>query len=211
MTAPPPPPPPFFMRPPPLSLLRPGLLLTGHQRLPPASGGAEWRVSMVVHSFDEARGTLTGTMAASGLPCGGDVGGILTYLTGEVVDNVNHGLFTDRWGASHAIDFTHWRRLGAPLGGSFAALERSGGRAAGLAACGSVFLRLKEHFFLPPTPPDWALTIGGFYYAALDRASGRLRGLYFERSLDVGPAFQQLELRPLDAPGGRSAPTFEMR
>jgi len=196
-----------FERPPPLALLRPGLLLVGRQRLP--GRGGDWRVALLLHAVDLGAGTFTGEMAASGLPCGGSAT-IRTFLTGEVVDNVSRGFFTERWGASHSIDCVHWRRLDAPIG-SRAALERSGGRAAGLASCGSVFLRLKEHFYLPPTPPDCGLTIGGFYYAALNRATGDVSGFYFERSGGDNPPFQVLTLHPLDAPGGRSTAAFQMR
>jgi hypothetical protein len=52
-------------------------------------------------------------------------------------------------------------------------------------------MRWKEQYFVNPAS-DCGLTIAGFYYVALCRRTGRVRGFYFDPS---SSPFQELELK----------------
>jgi hypothetical protein len=53
-------------------------------------------------------------------------------------------------------------------------------------------MRWKEQFFVHACQQDCGLTIAGFYYVALHRLTGQLRGFYYD---PASSPFQELNLR----------------
>jgi hypothetical protein len=55
-----------------------------------------------------------------------------------------------------------------------------------------IYMRWKEQFFVHSSQQDCGLTIAGFYYVALHRQTGQLRGFYYD---PCSSPFQELNLR----------------
>jgi hypothetical protein len=55
-----------------------------------------------------------------------------------------------------------------------------------------IYMRWKEQFFVHSCQQDCGLTIAGFYYVALHRQTGQLRGFYYD---PASSPFQELNLR----------------
>jgi Vacuolar import and degradation protein len=135
-------------------------------------------------------------------------GPITTLWHGEVIDMRHHSFESAHLGMDLATDFSCWLKLP-----EFAALRCYGPaglrhiRPADLAACGCVFMRLKEREFLSHAPTDAAvrpgiLTIAGFYYTAVDRETGAIAAWYFD------PNSQPLQRLSLAPEGGDGPVSF---
>ena len=81
-------------------------------------------------------------------------------------------------------------------------MVRFGGRAPSLAASDTIFLRWKEQFFV--SGGECRLTIAGFYYVAMNRATGDIQAFYYD---PTSTPDQHLRLR---ACGGGAAAAFEI-
>jgi len=139
--------------------------------------GEQWAVTAAIQTVDFSRNRLSGTMTARNVPEA--AAPVVTYFEGEIIDNVNSSFYTSHtdWSAVADIDLAHWSRFPA-----FRALKddvvKYGGRAPYLFASDSVFMRWKEHFFV--AGGECRLTIAGFYYVALNRASGDIQAFYYD-------------------------------
>ncbi|KAG2425294.1 hypothetical protein HXX76_013875 [Chlamydomonas incerta] len=206
------------------SYLMPGRTFTGHQRL---SGAAhrqqeDWAVTATIYSCDMAAGRVTGSMvaqqstaaadgAAGSSSGGGGAGGgrkaIVTYFEGDIIDNRNHTFYTGaKWGlsggaASRDTDIRHWGRCPGFSRGMLFEARAQEGRSGRLATSGHVFMRWKECFFVD-VPQDCPLTITGFYYLSLCRATGAVTGYYHDsRSTPL----QVLQLQPVETAAAAAA------
>jgi hypothetical protein len=127
---------------------------------------------------------------------------VVTYFEGEIVDNKNHSFYTSHtdWSALSDTDIRHWSKFSA-----FKELKKDvdtwGGRAPELAACSKIFMRWKEHYFV--TGGECRLTIAGFYYCCLDRATGSIEAIYFDPASSPD---QRLQLTA--CPGGECGYAF---
>jgi hypothetical protein len=178
--------------PPRCPFLTPGQAFAGSQRVThwtPGKGEA-WNVRVVIQSYDTAAGKLCGVMTARDVPEA--VAPVVTFFQGEIVDNVNASFYTSHadWAALAETDLRHWSRFPA-FRGLRRDVERYGGRAPGLADCGCVFMRWKEQFFI--AGGECRLTIAGFYYVCIDRATGAVEALYFDPASSPD---QRLQLTP---------------
>jgi hypothetical protein len=191
-------------RPPPCAWLRPGGRFRGWQRvshwLP--GKGEKWEVEVALHACDWKTGTLCGTMCATSVPLAELP--VITFFEGEIVDNANASFFTTDWSAGADVDMRHWARFPA-----FAALRRDvarhSGRAPGLAAAGAVFMRWKEKFFV--SGGECRLTIAGFYYVALDRATGAIEAFYFDPASSPD---QKMALQPCGGAAGHAFASHDL-
>ena len=43
----------------------------------------------------------------------GSLSTVTTFFTGEIIDGINFGLWTDKWKASHETDLEYWRHMPA--------------------------------------------------------------------------------------------------
>jgi hypothetical protein len=148
---------------------------------------------------DWTQGRLSGTMTASGIPH--QAGPITTLWQGEIIDMVHASFESTHFNMSLADDFKCWSKFP-----SFASLRcyyphtmRHIQRAA-IDESGCLFMRWKEQSFLSAMPSDMSngpgtLTIAGFYYVRLERATGSIAAWYFDPSthplqpLSLEPAF----------------------
>ncbi|PNW71052.1 hypothetical protein CHLRE_17g744497v5 [Chlamydomonas reinhardtii] len=214
------------------SYLMPGRTFTGHQRLSGAAHRRQedWAVTATIYSCDLAAGRVTGSMVAQqsgggggaaaaggdGAAAGGSGGGggggggrkaIVTYFEGDIIDNLNHTFFTGaKWGLAGGApgrdsDLHHWGRCPGFSGRMREQARRCEGRSSLLATSGHVFMRWKECFFVD-VPQDCPLTITGFYYLALCRATGAITGFYHDsRSTPL----QVLQLLPVETAAAAAA------
>ena len=197
---------PLLSQPPPCSWLRPGQEFFGMQNVTHWSPGKgeRWKVAVTLHKCDFARGVLCGTMTAKNVPEATTP--VVTFFTGEIVDNMNWSFYTSHtdWAALAETDISHWNRFL-----SFKPMKKDvislGGRAAGLADCGAVFMRWKEQFFL--AGGECRLTIAGFYYVALDRAAGTIEAIYYDPASSPD---QRLCLQPGKCEAGYAFPAHEL-
>lgn len=162
-------------QPPSCAFLRAGQTFRGWQRVSAPGKGEQWSTAVTIQAYDHASGKLSGTMTATSVPLA--VSPVVTFFEGDVIDNVNSSFYTTDWAATAETDLRHWERFRG-----FLSLRRDvlryGGRAPGLAASGKVFMRWKELFFV--SGGECRLTIQGFYYATLDRATGSVEAFYYD-------------------------------
>jgi len=161
-----------------------------------------WDLRITVEEANFARGYVCGTMHANGFNCGApnpnspphyqqmsqqqSSEAVATFWEGEIIDNVNHTFYTQKWGATKAIDRKHWVKL-APFARALSeAKTLSTSKSADLqsepidlTSQPFVYLRLKEKYFLNEEPGG-NLTIAGFYYLCISRATGEITGYYFD-------------------------------
>ena len=189
-------------QPAPCSFLRPGQVFSGSQRVTHWTPGKaeQWQVSVKLHSYSHTTGEICGTMTAQDVPEA--EAPVVTFFQGEIIDNVNNSFYTSHtdWAALAETDIRHWARFPA-YHKIRKDVEKYGGRAPGLSDCGVVFMRWKEEFFV--TGGECRLTIAGFYYCCLDRATGDIQALYFDPASSPD---QRLELQP--CPGGEAGFAF---
>ncbi|EFN56463.1 hypothetical protein CHLNCDRAFT_22436, partial [Chlorella variabilis] len=191
----------------PCAFLRPGQSFEGGQRVAHHHGAIPkqetWEVKAVIQHYDPAKGYVAGTMEGGNVP---DMPApVTTFFEGEVIDNRNFTFFTADWDACADTDFLHWSKFG-PFRQLHAQVVRHGGRCPALAAHPYVYMRWKEQFFVRGS--ECRLTIAGFYYLAINRASGKVTGYYFDPSSSPD---QKLELTPVRAgPAGFAFPHYEL-
>ncbi|KAG2431043.1 hypothetical protein HYH02_013474 [Chlamydomonas schloesseri] len=150
-----------------------------------------------------------------GVGGGGVVGGggsgrkapIVTYFEGDIIDNFNHTFYTGaKWGlpggaAGRDADLRHWGRCPGFSGRMRNEVAAGEGRSGRLTTSGHVFMRWKECFFVD-VPQDCPLTITGFYYLSLCRATGAVTGYYHDsRSTPL----QVVQLMPVEAAAAAAA------
>jgi len=168
-----------LLPPPPCAFLRPGQCFRGWQRVVhwTPGKGEQWAVEVAIQDFDAVRGKLCGTMTACNVPEASAP--VVTFFEGEVIDNRHASFYTPHtdWSAIADTDLAHWGRFPA-----FRDLRNDvvklGGRSPKLADSDTVFMRWKEQYFL--AGGECRLTIAGFYYVALDRATGDINAFYFD-------------------------------
>jgi len=187
----------------PCAFLEPGVTFGGTQDVSPSShcslaatgaGRESWDLKILVEETNFAKGYVCGTMHANGFNCSSSGGSgcedervpVVTFWEGELIDNVNHSFYTQKWGASKAIDRKHWFKL--PFCKHLQALADGGnGKGGGegrqqpidLVNQPFIYMRLKEKYFLNEEPGG-NLTIAGFYYLCISRATGEITGYYFD-------------------------------
>lgn len=163
----------------------------------------EWRVNVTIQGIDVENGHLSGSMEALDVPK--TEAPVITYWTGEIIDNVNNFFRTRRWIAPHKKDMEHWESFIAFTG----LLEHDVGKekdlnALNLAHHRYIFMRWKELFFVSPGE-ECGLTIQGFYYLCMDRYTGAILGFYYDP--ECRP-FQQLQLNAVSTSNGFTHPHY---
>ncbi|CAG8480415.1 927_t:CDS:2 [Diversispora eburnea] len=178
------------------SFLRAGMSFAGTQNLmntQPSQSNEEWEVKVVntVHYVNYKTGTAIGLMEALNVPSSSNT--VVTYWEGEMIDFVNHSLWTDKWNSTPDIDLQHWKKFDA-----FRQMDVRRGtpsREWFQEACQKyIFMRWKEHYFVNVTAQESGLTIAGFYYICIRRSDGAIEGYYFD---PVSTPYQKLTLKPL--------------
>lgn len=200
----------------PSAFLEPGMTFRGTQDVSPSftqmmaedpalaaePSKESWDLRITVEEANFARGYVCGTMHANGFNCGApnpnspphyqqmsqqqSSEAVATFWEGEIIDNVNHTFYTQKWGATKAIDRKHWLKL-APFARALSESKTlSNSKSADLksepidlTSQPFVYLRLKEKYFLNEEPGG-NLTIAGFYYLCISRATGEVSGYYFD-------------------------------
>lgn len=181
-----------FLAPQASSFLQVGQVLGGKQKVTHVvtQKKEHWGVVVRIQGLDLASGYVCGTMEACNVP--DSQSPVITFWEGEIIDNRNHSFMTWKWEATRDVDMLHWSKFEAfkPLR---VQVERSAGRCSKLAEHPYIFMRWKEQFFVN-MPADCRLTIAGFYYICLNRQTGHIEGLYYDRS---SSPYQRLDLRPV--------------
>lgn len=152
-------------------------------------------------------GALSGTITARNIPH--QPGSVVTYFTGEVIDMLHYNFLSPEHDTDECMDWNHWNQFSA-----FCAISR--GRLSALGdlamqdvdSSGFVFMRWKERAFvskLRSRGQYGSLTITGFYYICLERATGKILGSYCDpaKALQVESSHfsQQLRLKPRNQKG----------
>lgn len=147
-------------------------------------------------------GALNGTITARNIPQ--QPGSVVTYFTGEVIDMSHYNFMSPQHDTDECMDWNHWNQFSA-----FCAMGR--GRLSALGdltlqevdSSGFVFMRWKERAFvskLRSRSQHGSLTITGFYYICLERATGKILGSYCDpaKALQGESTHfaQQLRLKP---------------
>ncbi|CAG8714713.1 20746_t:CDS:2, partial [Gigaspora rosea] len=177
------------------SFLRAGMTFSGTQNLmntqQPSQRDEEWEVKVTVHYVNYKTGTAIGLMEALNVPNSSNT--VVTYWEGEMIDFVNHSLWTDKWNSTPDIDLQHWKKFDA-----FRQMDVRRGTPTKewfQEACQKyIFMRWKEHYFVNVTAQESGLTIAGFYYICIRRSDGTIEGYYFD---PVSTPYQKLTLKPL--------------
>ncbi|KAL8283686.1 hypothetical protein RQP46_005481 [Phenoliferia psychrophenolica] len=153
------------------------------------SSDEHWAVRVVIHTYEPSLRSLTGTMAALGVP--DSLTQVTTFFKGEILDPDLDGLFTRKWGARRRDDVDFWSRLGPFKGISRDELKARAGDPVWLRerSEGWVLMRWKEADFVNVTR---------FYLVAMQRSSGALEGLYCDHhghaATSHGSPYQRLIL-----------------
>lgn len=154
----------------------------------------EWRVNVTIQSVDLENGTVSGSMEALDVPRTNSP--VVTFWTGEIIDNINYFFHTGRWGAHIKKDIEHWRRFRAFA--PYVEYKSDSLDRIDLSQSRHIFMRWKEIFFVSPGE-DCGLTIAGFYYVCIDRHTGAILGYYYDPKCQP---FQMLSLRPVSTRNG---------
>jgi hypothetical protein len=177
------------------SFLERGVSFGGTQDVSPSVSGVKesWDLKITVEERDFSKGYVCGTMYANGFNCsensgagGGEKNPVVTFWEGELIDNYNHFFYTQKWGASKTTDRSHWLKL-APFCKAFNNKTNTTNQqnqsqnqdAIDLTGQPFIYMRLKEKYFLNEEPGG-NLTIAGFYYLCISRATGEVTGYYFD-------------------------------
>ncbi|GAA5922385.1 uncharacterized protein JCM15063_003285 [Sporobolomyces koalae] len=222
---------------------------TSEQRTADPVREERWGVQVVIHSYDAEDAKLTGLMNAYGISprccstCNQPTR-VTTYFSGSIVQPLKSGLFVspsptgsggrsaDGIKVSQSTEAESWIRLGP-----FKKLKKSDLLRHGQdrrwvedMTQGWVLMRWKERDFINVKATESTLSINGFYYVALNRATGIIEGERFMHSSFVNflelktrlqirtglysdPAstpYQRLELSPLAADGTFSTGQYSM-
>eukprot|EP01025_Chloroclados_australasicus_P054506 TRINITY_DN6464_c0_g1_i1.p1 TRINITY_DN6464_c0_g1~~TRINITY_DN6464_c0_g1_i1.p1 ORF type:complete len:504 (+),score=31.88 TRINITY_DN6464_c0_g1_i1:182-1693(+) len=173
------------------SLLSVGIVFSGHQMVRGSSWEDQekqnrWGVTVTIQDCNMQKGYVCGIMTARDVP--GASGPILTFWSGEIIDNINHTFTTGKWGAKPTDDAHYWALFPSH---SLIAENVRQGRCTDLCSHSHIYMRWKEQFFVHDCPNS-RLTISGFYYVALNRQTGEIQGWYFDRNF--GRSYQELKL-----------------
>lgn len=181
-----------------------GQVFSGSQTVdnPTSRDPNEWRVNVVIQGLDLEKGTICGSMEALDVPKA--VSPVVTFWSGEIVDNCNYFFRTRRWKAESKQDVEHWKQFTAfsPL---LSRVNQDRGNDIDLSQMQHIFMRWKEIFFVSPGE-DCGLTIAGFYYVCMDRQSGTILGYYYDP--DSTP-FQRLQLNAVSTSTGYNFADYE--
>ncbi|GAX79125.1 hypothetical protein CEUSTIGMA_g6565.t1 [Chlamydomonas eustigma] len=180
------------------SYLSAGQSFSGIQRLSTSTSSTrpeDWRLVVRIQGIDLSKGYVCGVMEATNIPQAAST--VVTFWEGEVVDNMHHTFFTQKWGATRDIDLKHWRKFQEGFSEMNSEVVRCAGRSTQLSTSPFVFMRWKEILFA--SHESFGLTIAGFYYVCLDRRSGSISGYYFDPN---SAPFQYISLEPVTSPNG---------
>jgi hypothetical protein len=177
------------------SFLERGVSFGGTQDVSPSVSGVKesWDLKITVEERDFSKGYVCGTMYANGFNCsensgagGGEKNPVVTFWEGALIDSYNHFFYTQKWGASKTTDRSHWLKL-APFCKAFNNKTNTTNQQnqsqnqdpIDLTGQPFIYMRLKEKYFLNEEPGG-NLTIAGFYYLCISRATGEVTGYYFD-------------------------------
>lgn len=163
------------------------------------------RVNVTIRSVNLNEGTVCGTMETLVLPR--TTSPVVTFWTGEIIDNINHFFEPGHWGAHARHGIEHWI-----LFNSFVILLRSRCTSGSvndtdLSKSRYIFIRWKEFFFDGPTGEQHGRSIAGFYYVCMDRHTGAITGNYLNRN---GQPFQKLCLLPVSNGNGFAFADYDL-
>lgn len=173
---------------------RPGMVFHGEQRVCQPGAGSQnvkeehWDVTVTLQEVNLEKGSCSGTIDAGGQ----EDKPVKTYWTGEIIDDVNFSFVTCKWGASYAVDMSHWREF-VGFHNLQRRVMRQHGRSNRLHEQPYIFMRWKEQCFLGRGDEGRNLTIAGFYYICLKRHDGEISGYYYDPS---SMPFQKLHVKP---------------
>ncbi|BGO92870.1 hypothetical protein JCM10020v2_004547 [Rhodotorula toruloides] len=175
-----------------------------------------WNVQVTIQSYEPMNKRITGYMRAFGIDGGAPVSAtysdVTTHFSGDILHPIIDGLFASpsltgsggRTGSvkvTRAFEAESWIQLGPFKGLSKAdLLEKSRSRQwIEEQTKGWILFRWKEQGFVNVAPTDSALSISGFYHAALNRRTGEIEGLYCDPAATPN---QHLLLRPTSNTNG---------
>ncbi|EGG21794.1 hypothetical protein DFA_01680 [Cavenderia fasciculata] len=181
--------------------LYPGSRFVGVQR----SAKASYPVHIDIKDVDFDNSILSGYLTILGLTKKYPV--LTTFFEGEIVDGKHYGFLTRKWEANAKVDLDHWGRF--PEFQTYAdSFNRDDFESSLLKSSDTLFMRWKESFFLVPDHRIKNIegaSYEGFYYIALERATGTIRGFYYHCSSEL---FQTIIL---EHETESSFPCFEFR
>ena len=190
----------------PCAFLEPGVTFRGTQDVSPSISKAResWDLRITVEERNFSKGYICGTMHANGFNCSStdERSPVVTFWEGELIDNINNHFYTQKWGATKAIDRNHWLKL-QPFCRAIADRgTKPDQEAMDLATQPFIYMRLKEKYFLNEAPGG-NLTIAGFYYLCISRATGEISGYYFDPN---STPYQKVKLQVMyEGSGGFSS------
>ncbi|BGP28861.1 hypothetical protein JCM10296v2_000597 [Rhodotorula toruloides] len=185
-----------------------------------------WNVHVTIQSYEPMNKRISGFMRAFGIDGGAPISAtysdVTTHFSGDILHPIIDGLFASpsltgsggRTGSvkvTRALEAESWIQLGPFKGLSKAdLLEKARSRQwIEEQTKGWILFRWKEQGFVNVAPTDSALSISGFYHAALNRRTGEIEGLYCDPAATPN---QHLLLRPSwNATGAVSFGAFDCR
>ena len=184
-------------QPEPCSLLNPGSLFIGKQRMSVQSRlNEEWTVHLTVQHVDWSSRRIYGVMKALDVP-NASTRTITTLFEGQILEDLVEG----QWRASSKTDFIYWTRLapfkymkGEELRLAMEQYDKE-----------YIFLRVKEVAFGDEASKDAGLTIAGFYFVSVHVSTGRWDSLYHD------PASAPLQSLQLQRVSKGIKPAFAFR
>ena len=124
-----------------------------------------WDVKVVIHSYDPSARRLSGTMHALNIhdAMSASRHTIITFFKGEVINPRDEGIWTNKWGATHADDVHIWSKLPPFAHTSPELLKKHANDFIWLAkTCQNfVLMRWKEVDFVNIQPQHSSLSIAG--------------------------------------------------